>query len=88
MPDNNDDLSRRIALVEQQFGITRRDNTDVTNDTDRPVQEQLHDNINWKALYKVLESEVESLIFDPNAPVYVKTWATDLMRKLSRRLPR
>ena len=31
-------------------------------------------NINWKALYKVLEVEVESMILDPNAPQYVKDW--------------
>ena len=30
------------------------------------------DNINWKALYKVLESEVETIILDPNCPQYVQ----------------
>ena len=29
-------------------------------------------NINWKALYKVLESEVEDNCLDPNCPQYVK----------------
>jgi len=38
--------------------------------------------INWKALYKVLESEVEELAFDRNAPQFVKTWATNLIAKL------
>ena len=32
------------------------------------------DNINWKALYKVLESEVETIVLDPNCPQYVKDW--------------
>ena len=51
MPDNDDYLSRQLQLVSQQFGLT--------NPTDQPITNQQHtDNINWKALYKVLESEV------------------------------
>ena len=51
MPDNDDYLSRQLQMVNQQFGLT--------NPTDQPITNQQHaDNINWKALYKVLESEV------------------------------
>ena len=61
MPDNDDYLSRQLQLVSQQFG--------VTNPTDQPITNQQHtDNINWKGLYKVLESEVETIILDPNCP--------------------
>jgi hypothetical protein len=57
--------------------------------TDQPVTEQSHvDNINWKALYKVLESEVESIILDPNAPRYVSEWGQGVMAKLREKLPR
>jgi|TARA_R110000803_G_scaffold32491_2_gene71562 hypothetical protein len=87
MPDNND-LTRRLQQIEEQFGITTRNTTNITNETNQPTQDQLDTNINWKALYKVLESEVEGLVFDPNAPAYVKTWATNLMQKLATRLPR
>ena len=59
MPDNDDYLSRQLQLVNQQFNLT--------NPTDQPITNQQHvDNINWKALYKVLESEVETVILDPN----------------------
>ena len=55
MPDNDDYLSRQLQMVSQQFGLT--------NPTDQPITNQQHvDNINWKALYKVLESEVETII--------------------------
>ena len=65
MPDNDDYLSRQLQLVNQQFNLT--------NPTDQPITNQQHvDNINWKALYKVLESEVETIILDPNCPSYVK----------------
>ena len=43
-------------------------------------------NINWKALYKLLESEVEELAFDPNAPQFVKDWARNLIAKLRTRV--
>jgi|TARA_R110000787_G_scaffold269295_1_gene376093 hypothetical protein len=88
MPDNNNDLTRRLAEIEQQFGLAPRNNTNVTNQTNDPIQAGIHDNLNWKALYKVLESEVEGLVYDPNAPAYVKTWARNLMQKLATRLPR
>ena len=48
MPDN--DLERRLAVIESEFGLTRPQQTDV--------RASHTDNINWKALYKVLESEV------------------------------
>ena len=87
MPDNDNDLSRRLVALEQQFGLTTRNNTDVAQPNNTQVNATHVDNINWKALYKVLESEVEGLIFDPNAPQYVKSWASQLMEKLKNRLP-
>ena len=49
MPDNDDYLSRQLQMVSQQFGLT--------NPTDQPITNQQHtDNINWKALYKVLSN--------------------------------
>ena len=46
------------------------------------------DNINWKALYKVLESEVETIVLDPNCPQYVKDWGQRIMQRLAQHLPR
>jgi|TARA_X000001316_G_C904417_1_gene21586 hypothetical protein len=84
MPDNNDDLRNRLAVLENQLGL--RNNTNVDNrNNNRAVQDDLFGsttNINWKALYKLLESEVEELAFDPNAPQFVKAWATKLIEKL------
>tara|TARA_B100001059_G_scaffold181405_1_gene182370 strand:- start:210 stop:494 length:285 start_codon:yes stop_codon:yes gene_type:complete len=84
MPDNNDDLRNRLAVLENQLGL--RNNTNVDNrNNNRAVQDDLFGsttNINWKALYKLLESEVEELAFDPNAPQFVKSWATKLIEKL------
>ena len=83
MPDNNDDLRNRLAVLEQQLGL--RDNTNVSNRNNTNVQDDLFSsssNINWKALYKLLESEVEELAFDPNAPQFVKEWARNLIAKL------
>ena len=86
MPDNNDDLRNRLAILESQLGLTTRNNTDVNNRNDNTtIQDNLFGNtnsINWKALYKLLESEVEELAFDPNAPQFVKSWATKLIEKL------
>ena len=39
-------------------------------------------NLNWKALYKLLESEVEELAFNTNAPPFIKEWASNLIAKL------
>ena len=60
MPDN--DLDRRLAVVEQTFGLRPVNNNQVVNQTNEPIQATHTDNINWKALYKVLESEVERII--------------------------
>ena len=81
MPDNDDYLSRQLQMVNQQFGLT--------NPTDQPITNQQHaDNINWKALYKVLESEVETIILDPNCPQYVRDWGNRVMQRLAEHLPR
>ena len=83
MPNNNDDLQNRLAVLEQQLGL--RDNTNVSNRNNTNIQDDLFgssSNINWKALYKLLESEVEELAFDPNAPQFVKEWARNLIAKL------
>ena len=75
MPDNDDYLSRQLQMVSQQFGLT--------NTTDQPITNQQHvDNINWKALYKVLESEVETIILAHNAPQYVNEWGNRGKQKL------
>ena len=81
MPDNDDYLSRQLSLVSQQFNLT--------NTTDQPMTNQQHtDNINWKGLYKVLESEVETIILDPNCPQYVRDWGNRVMQRLAEHLPR
>ena len=83
MPNNNDDLKNRLAVLEQQLGL--RDNTNVSNRNNTNVQDDLFgssSNINWKALYKLLESEVEEVAFNPNAPEFVKDWARNLIAKL------
>ena len=88
MPDNTDDLRTRLAVLENQLGL--RNNTDVnTRNNNTAVQDNLFgssSSINWKALYKLLESEVEELAFDPNAPQLVKDWATRLIAKLRTRV--
>ena len=57
MPDNNDDLRNRLAVLENQLGL--RNNTDVnTRNNNTAVQDNLFgssSSINWKALYKLLE---------------------------------
>ena len=87
MPNNNDDLQNRLAVLEQQLGL--RDNTNVSNRNNTNVQDDLFSsssNINWKALYKLLESEVEEVAFNPNAPEFVKDWARNLIAKLSTKV--
>tara|TARA_R100001594_G_scaffold102410_1_gene137135 strand:- start:70 stop:339 length:270 start_codon:yes stop_codon:yes gene_type:complete len=88
MPDNDDDLSRRLAVVEQTFGLRPVNNNQVVNQTDEPIQVAHTDNINWKALYKVLESEVETIVLDPNCPQYVKEWGQRIMQRLAQFIPR
>ena len=72
----NGDISVAITNVN-----TRNDNTTVQGDIFGSGG-----NINWKALYKLLESEVEELAFDPNAPQFVKDWARNLIAKLRTRV--
>jgi|TARA_R100001591_G_scaffold17203_1_gene23505 hypothetical protein len=86
MPDNDNDLSQRLAVVEQTFGL--RSNNAVANPNPNDVRATHVDNINWKALYKVLESEVETIILDPNCPQYVKDWGSRVMQRLAEHLPR
>ena len=76
MPDNNNDLQNRLTVLNQTIGL--RENTQPTNPNNTDVdnqQESITINLNWKALYKWLESEVEELILNPHASVEVKAWA-------------
>ena len=76
MPDNNNDLQNRLTVLNQTIGL--RQNTQPTNPNNTDVdnqQESITINLNWKALYKWLESEVEELILNPHASVEVKAWA-------------
>ena len=68
MPDNNDDLQNRLVALEQQLGLTTRNDNTIQANTNTNT----NTNINWRALYKWLESEVEEMIFDPQAPQYLK----------------
>ena len=80
MPDN--DLSRRLAVLEQRLGLTtRNDNHIQANNTN-----DVSTNINWRALYKWLESEVEEMIFDPQAPQYLKDWGQKILSEARRKL--
>ena len=88
MPNNDNDLRNRLAVLENQLGL--RNNNDIArNNNNTDIQGDLFGstgNLNWKALYKLLESEVEELAFDPNAPAFVKQWATKLIEKLRTRV--
>ena len=86
MPDN--DLDRRLAIVEQTFGVRRYDDSSVATPNPNDVRATHVDNINWKALYKVLESEVETIVLDPHAPQYVKDWGTKIMQRLAQYITR
>ena len=80
MPDN--DLNRRLAVLEQQLGLTtRNDNSIQANNTN-----DVSTNINWRALYKWLESEVEEMIFDPQAPQYLKDWGQKILSEARNKL--
>ena len=85
MPDN--DLDRRLAVVEQTFVLRTRENA-VATTTPNDVRATHVDNINWKALYKVLESEVETIVLDPNCPQYVKEWGQRIMQRLAQHITR
>ena len=82
MPDNND-LQNRLVRLEQSLGLTTTDDNNPiqTTDTTNAV-------LNWKALYKWLESEVEELIIDPNATPFVKSWATRLLENARAKIDR
>ena len=82
MPDNND-LQNRLVRLEQSLGLTTTndDNNIQATDTTNTV-------LNWKALYKWLESEVEELIFDPNATPFVKSWAKRLLENARAKIDR
>ena len=89
MPDN--DLDRRLARIEQQFGLTTTNNQQVsTNNDTNPIEAIMpnrnNSNINWCALYKWLESEVEEVVLDPNAPQFVKDWARRLISEAHTKL--
>jgi len=86
MPDN--DLDRRLAIVEQTFGLRPTGNSSVATPNPNDVRATHVDNINWKALYKVLESEVETIVLDPHAPQYVKDWGTKIMQRLAQYITR
>jgi hypothetical protein len=81
MPDNNNDLNNRLMVLSQTIGL--RENTQPTNPNNTAVDNQQEEsitiNLNWKALYKWLESEVEELILNPNASAEVKAWAESLI---------
>ena len=80
MPDNNNDLQNRLTVLNQTIGL--RQNTQPANPNNTAVdnqQESITINLNWKALYKWLESEVEELILNPNASAEVKDWAEKLI---------
>ena len=81
MPDN-DDLRNRLVALEQQLGLTTRNDNHIQANTDTNVSA----NINWRALYKWLESEVEEMIFDPNAPQYLKDWGTKILSEARSKL--
>ena len=48
MPDN-DDLRNRLVALEQQLGLTTRNDNHIQANTDTNVSA----NINWRALYTV-----------------------------------
>jgi hypothetical protein len=84
MPDNRDDndLRNRLVALEQQLGLTTRNDNHIQVNTDNNINA----NINWRALYKWLESEVEEMIFDPQAPQYLKTWGQKILSEAKRKL--
>jgi len=84
MPDNNNDLQNRLVALEQRISqVQTTDNNPIqaTNDLGST-------HLNWRALYKWLESEVEELVFDPNASVFVKGWAQRLISEAKSKIDR
>ena len=87
MPDDNNDLERRLTVLSETMGLRRSDNTQPANPTAQPLtDEQITIHLNWKALYKWLESEVEELILNPNASPEVKRWAEQLISNGQRKM--
>ena len=86
MPDNNNDLQNRLTVLNQTIGL--RENTQPTTPNNNQVDtpESITINLNWKALYKWLESEVEELILNPNASPEVKAWAEGLIANGQRKM--
>ena len=80
MPNNDDYLSRQLSAVNNAFGVQAVDNNNQ-------VQPTHVDGLDYKALYKVLESEVETIVLDPNCPQYVKDWKERIMQRLSQFIP-
>ena len=75
MPDNNDDLRNRLIALEQRLSqVQTTDNNPIQATNDFGTA-----HLNWRALYKWLESEVEELILNPNASAEVKAWAENLI---------
>ena len=88
MPNNDNDLRNRLAVLENQLGL-RNDNGIARNNNNTDIQGDLFGNsgnLNWKALYKWLESEVEELILNPNASPEVKRWAEQLISNGQRKM--
>ena len=82
MPDNNDDLRNRLVALEQQLGLTTRNDNHIQANTNTTT----NTNINWRALYKWLESEDEEMIFDPQAPQYLKNWGQKILSEARQKL--
>ena len=82
MPDNNDDLQNRLVGLEQQLGLTTRNDNTIQANTNTNTNTY----INWRALYKWLESEVEEMIIDPPAPQYLKNWGQKILSEARQKL--
>ena len=82
MPDNNNDLKNRLVALEQRMSqVQTTDNNPIQATNDLGTA-----HLNWRALYKWLESEVEELILNPNASPEVKTWAESLIANGQRKM--
>ena len=82
MPDNDNDLRNRVVALERQLGLTTRNDNPVQAN----INTDINTNINWRALYKWLESEVEEMIFDPQAPQYLKNWGQKILAEARNKL--
>ncbi len=77
MPNNDDYLSRQLSAVNNAFGIQAVDNNNQ-------VQPNLIDGLDYKALYKVLESEAETINLYPNSPQYANAMCNRVKQKRSK----